>query len=230
LLAISERGVGASTGYIRAHRGDWPALLQEALQVSSRAVELSALSAFELPSLEGFLAENPGLSFEYVAVHGPAKGWQDSDRQLVARLSQLPDQVVGLVIHPDTIHEKSAFRALGRRLLLENMDTQKLTGRTVRELAPYFRALPDAGFCFDVAHAYQCDPTLQLAHDLLDAFSPRLGHVHLSSILDNGTHVPLRAEDASLFSPVLERCVMVPWILEAPVSSLRCGSLYGSKS
>jgi hypothetical protein len=218
LLAINKGGVGASTGYIRAHRRDWPALLREALEVSSTAVELSALSAAELPSLERFLAGNARLSFGYVAAHGPSKGWQDGDRRLVARLADLPRQVVGIVMHPDTIRETSAFAPLGRRLLLENMDAQKPTGRTVPELATYFRALPRAGFCFDVAHAYQCDQTLQLAHDLLDAFGARLSHVHLSSILDDGTHVPLRARDASFFASVLERCVMVPWILEAPVS------------
>jgi hypothetical protein len=29
-------------------------------------------------------------------------------------------------------------------------------------------------------------------------------------------HVPLTAEHEDLFRPVLERCVDVPWILEAP--------------
>jgi hypothetical protein len=123
---------------------------------------------------------------------------------------------MSVIMHPDTIHDAAAFIGLGGRLLLENMNTQKRTGRTGDELGPYFQALPQARFCFDIAHAYQCDPTLALAHELLDAYGARLGQVHVSSILHDGTHVPLRERDAALFWPALERCVGTPWILEAP--------------
>jgi hypothetical protein len=53
---------------------------------------------------------------------------------------------------------------------------------------------------------------------LLDAFADRLAEVHISSIERDGEHVPLRAVDAEAFLPVLERCVGVPWVLEAPAS------------
>jgi hypothetical protein len=96
------------------------------------------------------------------------------------------------------------------------MDTRKDDARTVVELERYFTLLPAARFCFDVAHAQLHDPTMGLAHELLDAFGDRLVEVHLSSIEPSGAHVPLRAEDAETFQPVLERCVGVPWVLEAP--------------
>ena len=57
-----------------------------------------------------------------------------------------------------------------------------------------------------------------LAHELLDAFADRLAEVHVSSIEPDGEHVPLRAADAEAFLPVLERCVGVPWVLEAPAA------------
>jgi hypothetical protein len=45
-----------------------------------------------------------------------------------------------------------------------------------------------------------------------------LSHVHLSSLDEHSSHVPLTAEDETLFASLLSRCDDVPWILEAPPS------------
>jgi hypothetical protein len=150
-------------------------------------------------------------------VHGPSKGWAGTPAALADALASLPAQVEGIVMHPETLGDPAAFAALGGRLWLENMDTRKPDARTPDELARFFHALPAARFCFDVAHAQLHDPTMALAHELLDAFGDRLVEVHLSSITTDGTHVPLRPRDAEAFAPVLERCIGVPWVLEAPL-------------
>jgi sugar phosphate isomerase/epimerase len=100
--------------------------------------------------------------------------------------------------------------------VLENMDTGKQDGCTVTQLERWFDALPHAGFCFDVAHAASLDSTMTLAGELLDAFRGRLRHVHVSSLSPDLHHIPLSEEDEALFMPLLERCLDVPWILEAP--------------
>jgi hypothetical protein len=216
LLALSHTGIGASTGFMEAARGQWTELLRLAGEISVAAVELSALDATELPGLAAFLEDHPTLDFHYVSVHGPAKGWLGDSCMLAEHLARdLPSYVGGVVMHPETLDDPTCFQELGSRLLLENMDPLKHDARTPAELARYFDELPDAGFCFDVAHAYLNDPSMTLAHELLDAFGSQLREVHLSSILDDGTHVPLRTEDVLLFWPVLERCRHVPWILEA---------------
>ncbi len=83
------------------------------------------------------------------------------------------------------------------------------------ELEALFELLPDAGFCLDVAHVWSLDPTMALGHELLDAFRLRLTHVHVSSLTPACEHVPLLGAHEALFGEVLERCVDVPWILEA---------------
>jgi len=118
------------------------------------------------------------------------------------------------VAHPDTLSDVGKYRALGTRLVLENMDDRKITGRVADELETFFEDLPDAGFCLDVAHVRSVDPTMDAAHELLDRFRSRLRQVHLSS-LDDGHHVPLTEDDERLFAEVLSRCRDVPWILEA---------------
>lgn len=217
LLATNPGLIGVSTGYMVGARGDWPRLAAAAESLSDDVVELSALSARELPGLVAFLRDQRELPFRHVSVHGPSKGWEGSPAELVAQLQSLPATVAGIVMHPETLGDAGRFAALGATLRLENMDPRKDDARDAAELARYFEALPDARFCFDVAHAQLHDPTMTLAHELVDAFADRLAEVHLSSIEPNGRHVPLRPEDAEAFLPVLERCAGVPWVLEAPL-------------
>jgi hypothetical protein len=218
LLALNDGLVGPSTGYMVGARGDWPRLVAAAEACSLDVVELSALSAGELPGLLAFLRDARDLPFGHVSVHGPSKGWDGTPAALAAALAGVPGFVDGVVLHPETLGDVEAFADLGARLRLENMDTRKDDARTVAELAVYFEALPAARFCFDVAHAQLHDPSMGLAHELLDAFGERLAEVHVSSILPDGDHVPLQAADAETFLPVLERCTGVPWVLEAPAS------------
>jgi len=207
--------IGISTGVFAGLRDDWPALVDQACNVSTFAVELSALSGSELPGLLAYLRAKPPLPFHYVSVHAPVKHQGLSEADLVRQLDGLPLWVRSIVAHPDSIVEPKAYRVLGTRLVLENMDDRKATGRTADEMESYFQALPAAGFCFDIAHARSIDPSMDAAKELLDRFRSRLRHVHLSS-LSGGHHVPVAADDEPLFTEVLDRCRDVPWILEAP--------------
>jgi sugar phosphate isomerase/epimerase len=206
--------MGISTGVFAAARGDWPALVAEACRISTFAVELSAISGDELPGLIAYLRAKPRLPFRYLSVHAPVKAREPDESASVTMLVGLPLWVRSVVAHPDALSDLVLYRALGTRLVLENMDDRKITGRVADELETFFEELPDAGFCLDVAHARSIGPTMDAAHDLLDRFRSRLRHVHLSSLTD-GHHVPLSEDDEQLFIEVLDRCRDVPWILEA---------------
>ena len=138
------------------------------------------------------------------------------EERLVSELAAIAPYARGIVMHPDTIDRFETFRALGSKLVLENMDSRKPDGRTSDELDRAFAELPEAGFCFDIAHAWSIDSSMGVAQGLLDRFGGRLRHVHLSSLSEDLHHVSLRREDEELFGPTLERCVDVPWIFEAP--------------
>lgn len=208
--------LGASTGYMEGLRGDWQAQVDRARRLSPFAVELSALSGDEIEGLAGYLDTHPALPFRYLSVHGPSKGLTMSEGDMVGVLASLAGLVDAIVMHPDTIEDPSLYTRLGRKLILENMDTGKQGGRTAVELAERFEELPEAGFCFDVAHAWSVDHTMTVGNELLDAFRARLRQVHVSSLSAQLHHVPLTEEDEGLFMPLLQRCVDVPWILEAP--------------
>jgi hypothetical protein len=206
--------MGMSTG-VEGRGDDWPALVRAACSVSTHAVEFAAHDAGELEGLVAYLAGRPRLPFRHVSVHTPVKGALASDAERVAALAALPVDVRTLIAHPDLVQDPEPWRALGRRAVFENMDGRKASGRTADELEDLFAALPDAGFCLDIAHAHTIDPTLAVAADLLDCFRGRLREVHLSSIR-GGAHTTLTPEDEHLFGPLLARCRDVPWILEAP--------------
>jgi sugar phosphate isomerase/epimerase len=204
---------------MESERGMWPELLASAASVSSLAVELSAVSEPELDGLLSYLSAGPRMPFRFVSVHGPSKARELTEPELVDRLANVPRWVDAIVMHPDTLEDLSAYRRLGRRLVLENMDSRKADGRTATELERFFDALPEAGLCFDVAHAKSIDETLAEGMQILRQFGNRLRHLHLSSLDDASHHVTLTLGDQRLFWPLLERCRDVPWILEAPPPS-----------
>jgi hypothetical protein len=209
--------LGTSTGALVEQRGDWAALVEEAQRTSTFAVELAALSAGELPDLLRFLAVAPPLPFRFISLHAPSKGRRQRESQLVAMLLDVVHCVEAIVVHPDTIDDPERYVPLGSALVLENMDARKGDGRTADELEPYFAALPQAGLCFDIAHAASVDEELGEGCALLDRFGARLRHVHVSSLDDDCHHVALTVADEQRFAPLLRRCRDVPWILEAPL-------------
>lgn len=149
-------------------------------------------------------------------MHAPTKALPEGqEAKLVDLLSRLPHWVSTIVVHPDVVDDATRFRALGDRVVFESMDRRKEDGRNVDELAPYFDAAPEAGFCLDLAHVDSIDPTLGLAHDLMDAFGHRLRQFHVSSVDDGAHHVPLTWADAERFRPVLERAPDAPVMFES---------------
>lgn len=197
-------------------RGDWEAQVAEAWSLSPFAVELSALSERELGSLRDYMRTSPRMPFRYVSIHGPAKHRELPEEQLATALAELETWAHAIVMHPDTIEDPAPYRLLGRKLVLENMDARKHIGRVADELVPFFEELPEAGFCFDIAHAWSIDDTMSVGVELLDAFRDRLRHLHISSLSAELHHVPLSEEHEELFEPLLHRCLDVVWILEAP--------------
>lgn len=215
---LNHHPLGLSTGCIAERRGEWDELVERAAAAGSFAVELAALSEWELDGLLTYLSGGSRLPFRYISVHGPSKSLEMPEEELVATLARTPGWVQSIVVHPDTMEEPARYARLGRRLVIENMDARKSGGRTADELRPLFEALPEAGFCFDVAHAWSIDTGLAVARGLLDAFRTRLRQVHLSSLDESLKHVALTPADEKLFAPLLRRCRDVPWILEAEMS------------
>jgi hypothetical protein len=207
------RSIGFSTGAIA--RGDFNVALAMMRRHNLGVVELSALRVGELrPLVEAI----PGLDltgFHFVSIHAPSKFAQEEEAGVLSLLRSLADQGFHIVVHPDTIFDASRWRALGDRLLIENMDKRKPIGRTADELEEFFVALPEARFCFDIGHARQVDPSMTEAALLLNAFRDRLAEVHMSEVNTASRHDPLSPNAVMAFGSIMATIPEdVPIILE----------------
>jgi hypothetical protein len=179
------RAIGFSSGALA--KGDFRKGLTLQMREQFTAIELSALREHELRPMLDAIGDLALTKFEYVSFHAPSAFVDFSEKAVVTLLMQLPKDWP-VVVHPDLIHEPSRWLALGSRLCLENMDIRKRTGRTVDEMLALYTALPDAGFCLDLGHARQIDPTMGMAIEMLQKLGHRLRQLHVSEVSTFGEH------------------------------------------
>jgi hypothetical protein len=210
------RPIGFSTGALA--KGDFRRGV-DLQRTSARigAVELSALRDHELPGLVSAVPSLDLHAFAYVSVHAPSK-LQTLDEQTVFELLlQLPESWP-IVTHPEVLRTPSLWRRLGARLCIENMDDRKTTGRTMGELRDLFESFPDAGFCLDLGHARQIDPTMASALRMLRELGGRLRQLHVSEVGARGEHLPLGATARMSFAQVAHRVPAdCPLIIESVI-------------
>jgi hypothetical protein len=208
--------IGFSTGSVA--KSDVHGALRLLQPHATDAVELSALRVHELEPLVSAVPHLDLHAYRHVSVHAPSAFAAHQERAIAAALLPVARRGWLVVLHPDAIHDVRAWAPFGDRLCIENMDRRKPVGRTVAELMPVFARLPRASFCFDVAHACQCDPSMHEAARLLDAFGDRLAEVHLSELDAQSRHVRLSAAGVRACQRIADMIPPdVPVIIEAPV-------------
>jgi hypothetical protein len=185
---------------------------------SVKAVELSALRMHELPKLAAACDSIDVSKYEYVSVHAPSRFSEAEEQEAVALLRQFVAYRWPIILHPDAIHRSDRWLEFGDLLCIENMDKRKTTGRSVAELRTFFDRLPDARFCFDIAHARQVDSSMTEAYMLLKAFSDRLRQIHISEVNTSSKHDRISNGAVRAFRKVSHLIPStVPVILETPV-------------
>jgi hypothetical protein len=126
--------------------------------------------------------------YQYVSVHAPSAFSESEEVEVVNLLKNFIKYKWPIVLHPDAIHRFDRWSAFGDLLYIENMDKRKPIGRTVDELKLIFDRLPDALFCFDIAHARQVDSSMTEAHMILKEFGSRLRQIHISEVNTSSRH------------------------------------------
>jgi hypothetical protein len=212
------RPIGFSTGALAG--GDVSGALSMLDGFGVDAVELSALRDAELPGLVARASEIEGrvAHFRHVSVHAPSRFPVQSEAEVVAMLRDLVRRGWPVVVHPDVVHSVELWKPLGSMLWIENMDKRKPVGRTALELAEVFRLLPDAGLCFDVAHARQVDPSMVEAFRILRMHGQRVRQIHVSEVSTSSKHTRLTPSGLRDYHRIVHLLApAVPVILESPV-------------
>lgn len=195
------RIAGFSTGALS--RGDFQsalALLAENPNIT--AVELSALRLHELVPLLDAIPSLDLDQFQHVSIHAPIDFTALAEPMVAELLRKEVPLLWPIVVHPDTIHDFAAWRPLGSRIAIENMDSRKGKGKTAEELRDIFARLPEAHFCFDIGHARQVDPSMDEARKMLLDHRAWLTHIHVSDVAGNGAHEPMTQAAALSFRMV----------------------------
>lgn len=208
--------IGFSTGALA--KGDFRRGLALCHEHGLRAVELSALRPHELPELIKALPDLDLTGFNYISFHAPSQYEVSEERDIVRLLQKAAERKIPVIVHPDAIHDAPAWRDFGRLLLIENMDRRKPVGRSVGELAQFSDLLPEAGFCFDIGHARQFDPSMTEAGLLLMHYKDRLRQLHVSEVNSFSRHERLSWLSYFAFRRVAGRIPEgVPVIVESVV-------------
>jgi hypothetical protein len=207
--------IGFSTGALAL--GDFRTALKYLLRKPIKVIELSALRVHELPDLLRAVSSLDLRQFEYIALHAPSSMDPFEEPTITRLLAEFPRDWM-IVLHPDTIHNPRLWESFGGRLALENMDRRKADGRTAAELFRWFKVLPEARFCFDLAHAQQWDTTMTEAYTLLEAFAEKIVQVHISQLDSASHHYPLSSSSLRAFSEVASFIPdRVPIIIESRI-------------
>jgi hypothetical protein len=213
------RPVGFSTGALAY--GDFRRGLAILHSKRAKAVELSALRENELAPLIGALDSLDLSQFTYISVHAPSRFEPSHEGAIVDLLKNAANRGWPIILHPDAVHDFSAWSVFRDLLLIENMDKRNRTGRTAQELSAIFSKLPQAGLCFDLGHCRQVDPTMNEAHLILRDFGTRLRQLHVSEVNSRSTHDPLSAASIGAFQKISHLIPEnVPVILESPVEEM----------
>lgn len=175
------------------------------------AVELSALRLEELDPLVEAIPALDLRAFSVVSFHAPSGLGPEREEWVVHTLEPVARAGFPVVVHPDVIYRAERWEGFGDRLLIENMDKRK-PGRRVEELRGFFERLPEVGFCFDIGHARQVDPSMTEAAMLVRAFGERMREIHMSEVTTASRHDPISGNAVSAFRQV---AVMIP--AEVPV-------------
>lgn len=208
--------VGFSTGSLAL--GDVRMGLHMVAGQPTKAVELSALREEELVPLIEALDSLDLSQFSYISVHAPSRIRTVSEETVVELLRTVAVRGWQIVVHPDVIQDFELWAQLGACLCIENMDKRKSTGRSARELQPFFDRLPDAGLCFDIAHARQVDPTMCEAALILRQYRDRIRQIHMSCVNSRSAHEQLNYQSVIAYRRVASLLPRdVPVILETPI-------------
>lgn len=210
------RPVGFSTGAVAL--GSFSEGLKILAAKGVQSVELSALRFHELRPLVDALDHLDLSMFAYISFHAPSDFTADNESEVLMLLKRVAARGLSIVVHPDSIHNWSAWLDLGASVLLENMDKRKSTGRTCAELSKCFEQLPSARFCFDLGHARQVDPSLVEARRILEQFGSRMAQIHISEVSSGSTHERISWPAAVAFASLSKHIPRgIPVIVESVV-------------
>jgi len=244
--------IGPSLGWSFAFETTYPS--EQEIRVSNfGASAIEQVYIFQDPVrirvLSDFRAGSPLETFDYRSLHLPDYiGDENSEllqkasrfihreirgiRNIMKRQGKLVEQIMSVqnprtaLIHPIGLPPEYIAILLegGVPLAIENMDRNKKEGIKIGELEALVREF-ELGFVLDAQHAYEQDPSMHYAMDLLQAIKDKIVHYHVSGQRGEDIHAPVcKAENKGAIIDFMSKAFSVkkrPIILEGSYKFLR---------
>ncbi len=218
--------VGFSTGCL--YQSSLPLVdkLKAYLRAGSTVLELSFARPNDLLEFE---MTEPIASklrkFSKITIHAPwidVKYFDGSNltRKMIDKIIRLSDLffVSGIVVHPDVVLNFAALEMVPLPILIENMDKNKKYGISVDHIAR-IKEDYDLNFILDLQHAFEWDPSLTLAHEMISCMGNRIRHLHVSGETKSMRHAPVYlADNRKDICDLLKMMPSVPVVLEGVIS------------
>lgn len=188
------------------------------------AIELSFGSPGEL---KNFNLNSPLIKkiseFKYISIHAPFLNFKYSKnsqtKEVLEKLTYLKENlpVQGVVIHPSNIQDFSIIQDSDLPFLIENMDPRKSRGKYPLEFKEYNKL--NVGYVLDIQHAYENDPSMKLAKELIKIMGEKLKHLHVSGEQNSSNHFPVHlSRNCHEVQEISKLCLTTPVILEGRIS------------
>lgn len=190
--------LGFSTGSLSRLRLSLVDSVRKIADSGCTALELMFFTPEEIDGWETVREKDIALikeKFSYVSLHAPARGisFKKSDEKAMRILLRLGDivQAVGaqtVTFHADVLAGPDSLQHQPFTASLENLTERQGVARTVAEMQELFGKLPNARMTLDVNHAFDEDPSGNLARDLAQKFQDRIAQLHISGLRPDQHH------------------------------------------
>lgn len=154
-------------------------------KIGANAIEINCHYMSQAPKLLELKPEDL-KGFRWISIHAPNFDRYDTNSMIEFRKTldifeefSKKVRVNAIVFHPDQIGEWAIFENYTFPVFIENMDWRKEIGKYVESMQDIFEKA-DAPMVLDLNHCYTNDPTMHLAHDMIDAFRDRIMEIHVS--------------------------------------------------
>ncbi len=187
--------------------------------------------AIELAFGEPQKLEEANISFEliklvkskkYVSIHAPFREviypHHANAGKIIDKLKYICSvlSIQGIVLHPHKVNDFSALEKMDIPFVIENL--HKSEEQRFGSHPEHFEKLKkdySFNFVLDIQHAYEWDPTMSFAKEMISAMGNRLKHFHVSGENKTYGHVPTyESNNKTAISSFLKSGLPQPKILE----------------